>query len=328
MSSTSQPKDFSDLYTDLQNRVRASTGITATETQAKRYINIALQDMHLGSGEKFGWAERNSILRTRSNYSTGTVSVTQGSATLTGSSTLWSTNDSFGVANARRGGKIILSSSPIIYEVTSVASDTSLTLSTAFIGDTESGLSYIYFEDEFDLASDFLRPLDLEKFSDSLDLWLMSRIAFRRVTPNRRVTGRPQFCCLMDRPPVGNTTPRRRLRLDKDPNYVYLIPYAYVTSQLVVTAAGAAATDFVNDTDEPLVPLNYRHGIILHALKSWYRDKKDDARSAEVSAEYTDFLLRVNSDTEIGGNRARINTDLGRFFRAARTPYRRGYRGR
>jgi hypothetical protein len=49
VSSTSQLTTFSDIYTDLQNRVRVTTSVTATETQAKRYINIALQDMHLGT---------------------------------------------------------------------------------------------------------------------------------------------------------------------------------------------------------------------------------------------------------------------------------------
>lgn len=31
MSNISSPSDFVDLYTDLQNRVRVTTGITATE---------------------------------------------------------------------------------------------------------------------------------------------------------------------------------------------------------------------------------------------------------------------------------------------------------
>ncbi len=48
MSSTSQVTTFEDLYTDLMNRVRVTTSVAATLEQAKRYINIALQDIHLG----------------------------------------------------------------------------------------------------------------------------------------------------------------------------------------------------------------------------------------------------------------------------------------
>ena len=89
MSATSQPTDFSDLFTDLQNRVHVITGVTATANQAKRYINIALHDMHLGFGEKFYWAEREAQLITHAEYTTGTVAVTIGSTTITGTSTAW-----------------------------------------------------------------------------------------------------------------------------------------------------------------------------------------------------------------------------------------------
>ena len=58
MSATSQVTTYLDMFTDLQNRVHVTTGVTATQNQAKRYINIALIDMHIGFGEKFYWAER------------------------------------------------------------------------------------------------------------------------------------------------------------------------------------------------------------------------------------------------------------------------------
>ena len=47
MSSTTQLTDFLDLFTALQNAARETTGVTATENQAKRAINVALHDMHL-----------------------------------------------------------------------------------------------------------------------------------------------------------------------------------------------------------------------------------------------------------------------------------------
>src|SRR3990167_10782650 len=116
MSATTQPTDFSDLFTDLQNRVRVNTGVTATENQAKRYINTALQDMHIGFGEKFPWAERDDVLRTQAQYTTGTVTITKGSTALTGASTLWNTANSFSVNNVRVGGKITINGSTEVYE--------------------------------------------------------------------------------------------------------------------------------------------------------------------------------------------------------------------
>ena len=93
MSSTSQLTTFSDLYTDLLNRVRVTTSVSASVEQAKRYINIALHDIHLGFDYKLPWCERQSYLRTKAPYTTGTVQAVNGSGTLSGTGTAWNTNN-------------------------------------------------------------------------------------------------------------------------------------------------------------------------------------------------------------------------------------------
>ncbi|MGI9297617.1 MAG: hypothetical protein ACR2QC_06945, partial [Gammaproteobacteria bacterium] len=101
----------------------------------------------------------------------------------------------------------------------------------------------------------------------------------------------------------------------------------YVTSNLAVTSAGAEQTQLVNDTDEPIVPLQYRHAIVFHALYQLYRDKRDDARSQEAKAEYTDVMLRITGDQEIGRTRPQIRPRLGSYAQGAQRPYsRRGSR--
>jgi len=74
-----------------------------------------------------------------SAYSTGTVSVTQGSATVTGSSTVWTTNAAAG-GQFRTGGY-----GP--YEIQSVDSNTQITLVQPFGGATASGASYAVYKD-------------------------------------------------------------------------------------------------------------------------------------------------------------------------------------
>jgi flagellar hook-associated protein FlgK len=49
MSVTTQPTTFADLYTLVLNQVRSQTSQANTLSQAKRAVNMALQDMHLGS---------------------------------------------------------------------------------------------------------------------------------------------------------------------------------------------------------------------------------------------------------------------------------------
>lgn len=74
---------------------------------------------------------------TNANYSTGTITVTQDSATVTGSSTVWNTS-----TNAIAGEYIQLPDSKW-YRITAIASDTSLTIETTYEGSTASGQSYV-----------------------------------------------------------------------------------------------------------------------------------------------------------------------------------------
>lgn len=74
---------------------------------------------------------------TNSNYSTGTLSVTNGSSTVTGSSTSWLTT-----TNAEAGEYIQLPDSKW-YRIISIASNTSLTIETSYQGSTSSGQSYV-----------------------------------------------------------------------------------------------------------------------------------------------------------------------------------------
>lgn len=67
-------------------------------------------------------------------YSTGTVSVTNGNATVTGSGTAW-------VANSQASEGIWLPDGRL-YEIVSINSDTSLTISPNYLGTTQSGQDY------------------------------------------------------------------------------------------------------------------------------------------------------------------------------------------
>jgi len=398
MGTTTQLTDFRDLYTDLQNRAREQTGIAATENQAKRYINIALQDMHLGQGEKLSWAERTATLITKAQYTTGTAAIIQSGSAVTGAGTFWNTTSPAGnVVNVIAGGKIVFDGGKDVYRVASVASDTALTVASRFISTSVTAATYLYFEDEYELATDFLRPIDQQKFDNATSIDLVGRTEFRRRYPANKTTGKPHIGTIIDIPfeagatgsitaftnystlfagttlvvvsgvsglfsgqevvITGTTnyngtynvvtvtplsfyikkahvgtetgtwtrvTSERRLVLHPPPSEIQMIRYSYVTSNLGVTALGAPIKNLENDTDEPIVPLQYRHAIVFHALSHWYRDKKDDPRSQEVANEYTSIMMRVLSDSEIGGAKPQFRPRLGTYRRRAKRPWRGG----
>ena len=327
MSAVTQYTDFSDLYTAILSRVREQTGVTATTNQAKNYINTALYDLHVGMEEKFHWAERRSVLITHPRYSTGTVTISKGATSLTGIGTLWATAGSFGTNNMIAGGKIVIAGTSPVYEIASVTNDTAAVLTSRYVGDTVTAGTYVYFEDEYALASDFLRPVDLQTFDDDREIRIIDRREMRNRFPRNNTTGRPIAACFADSAFSGNTTPVRRIKLTPSPAEAYNIPYSYITSNLAVTSAGVAQGQLSADSDEPIVPLRYRHVILLHALYNWYRDRKDDARSQEVKAEYEALLTRMATGLEVGSPRPRIEIRNGGYHARAKSPWRGG-RGR
>lgn len=321
MAVTDQPTTFTELYTALLNRVRADTTVTATVNQAKRYLNIANHDLHIGFGESFPWAERSDVLRTKAPYSTGTISISKGSTALTGSSTLWNTNNDFSETNTIVGGKFNLGG-PDVYQIGTLTSDTAITLTEPFVSTTlASGTSYTYFEDEYDLNVDFLRPLDLRRFSSAASISLLDRRDFRRAFPRNNVTGVPRVAMIIDRVPASDATLTRRIRFHRPPNTTLLIPYTFVTNKLAISTSGVEAANLSADTDEPIIPVPYRHILILHALKNWYRDKKDDNRSQEVQGEWVDLMRRITGDQEIGGKRPVFRAKVAPIAMRARRPW-------
>src|SRR4051812_42486678 len=165
MSSTTEVRTFSDIYTEILNKMKQNTNVTAIINQAKRYANTGLHDMVFGFEYKLPWLERQGSLIVQGPYTTGTVALSIGSTSLVGTSTLWTTTNNYGVANARTTGKISFSDGNI-YPVTTVGGAGAITLGQRFVASAAlSAASYTYFEDEYDLASDFLKLVDVKRFS-------------------------------------------------------------------------------------------------------------------------------------------------------------------
>lgn len=323
MATTGQVRTFSELYSDLLNRVRAESSNTLNTTLAKRYINTALHDMHLGTREKFPWAERSAALITHAPYNTGTIAISQGSTTLTGTGTAWATANAFSENNARTTGRLVINGGPEVYNIASVDSDTQITLASKFVADTVSAGAYTYFEDEYALASDYLRPLSWKSFDINDEVEILDRGAFERRYVRNSTTGKPNVATLYDKPFGSDTAPVKHVRFHKPPDKAYKFDYRYITKYLAVNASGAELEELTSDTDEPILPLGYRHAIVFYALSEWYRDRRDDTRAGQALSRYTDIMIRITSDNEVGQQRPRIAPRLGGYVLSARAPYRR-----
>ena len=305
MATAGQPTTFAELYGDLLVRMRAdTTSAGAAETIAKRYLNIALHDVHIQ--QNWPWAERTATLITRPPYSTGTVSIASASrTTLEGNNTRWGLNLSgFAVTVATTGGKVYLSNGET-YLVSSVDSDTQITLNSRFTDGYNVASAYAlahggytYFQDEYALASDFFRLIDARQFSDVMQIPVLgSQDFYRRFPRNATRSGAPTHATLIELGPSGSTDWRPRVVFHPYPDQVYSIPYRYVTRNLAISSAGAGQTEMSANTDEPIIPVRYRHILLSYASFIWYRDQKDDQRSQEAYQEYVDGVKRAAGDT-------------------------------
>jgi len=294
MSSTGQVQDFSDLYKDLMIRMRDISDDANLIVVAKRLVNTALHDIIIS--DKYEWGKRFATLVTQPSYSTGTVAVSRGSTAVVGTSTAWATTNDMGIANARAGGKMKLGGE--VYEVSSVTDATNIVLASKFTRTTlASGSSYTYFEDEYDPESDFDEIISSYRMIGDIEVPIVHNDKFHRAFVRNDVVGQPQIATVIDRAFGSSTARVQKIVLAPSPNDFYSLRYKYSTKFLATSSAGVEQTQLVEDSDEPIIPLKYRHSIVLHALKMGFLTRKDDQRSQQLGAEYNELIQRMKVDT-------------------------------
>lgn len=325
MAAGDAAKTFSELRTDFLEGLKDVTSSSAINTIANRYLNSALQDMHM---ERWWWAERRSTIRTRPVYTTGTVAIAVTTLTtrkaVTGTDSLWNTNNSYTEKNAIAGDKMTIAGTYIPYIISAVGSDTGITLddTTPYVGtDAVTAGTYAIYQDEYALASDFDDVIDTRFFDEERRIELIGPQEFYRRYVRNIVRSTPKFASLIELGPSASAALRRRVILGPAPDKCYLIPYRYYTTNLAVSSAGVVAANLSADSDEPIVPLRFRKAVVYKAKELWYSDRKDDTRSGEAKAWYETIMLRARAAKSSTEDRPRLKSTASSYMRRARFPY-------
>lgn len=142
---------FTQVVDDCMKDSRESSGEDGVRSKYRSRVNqFYMRDLPMFGEHKF-WRRIGSITLT-TEYKTGTVAISAGGTTVTGTSTVWT--------SAMTGRKFTVSGNDEVYDFTYVSA-TSGTISPAFTGSAAvTGKSYSIFQDVYDLASDFLRITD------------------------------------------------------------------------------------------------------------------------------------------------------------------------
>jgi len=233
-----------DTYANIKTAVLAKIGITDDDvvTVVKQALNDVLEE--ICQAHNFSWLYGNSSFITVKPYTTGTVSVEEASATITGTDTVWT--------SSMVGRKFYCGNATYeISEVTTTPAMT-LTLSTVYAGDTDTSATYKIYQDEYSLASDVEDVLAVRQENNPQKIEKVGIEVIDKYYPQRISFGYPSIYSI-----VGyDSTYYIKIAVYPIPNQARNIYYRYKKR----------VTEMSADDSTPIVPLRYRWVLAKGAL--------------------------------------------------------------
>lgn len=169
---------FSTIYT----RIESLTNVTSQRALIKDAIQWGLDEL---TDRDLPYLMTESFFTTVAPYETGTVTATNGSKTITGSGTTFTT--------AMVGRKIRVDSQQAYYRISAYVSATEVTLEAPYQGTTTSGATYSIYKDEYKLAADVDTYKVLRQIEDSISLGSIEASAFDIYNPTPFSEGLPRY---------------------------------------------------------------------------------------------------------------------------------------
>lgn len=299
---------FEDIYTDVINRLGFKINDSALLTKVKNYIN----DNYKLIANKYDWRwlYAKSTITTIAVYETGTVSLTNGSAIVTGSGTTFT--------EAMEGKKFKSANWDEIYTIDSVESSTSLTLDNEFNGDTITAGTYDIFQDIYALPTDCDQIVSLRQHLNPIKLDNIGLRELFRLNPS---------------PIIEETDPTKYAYYEQDSSgnqQIILWPPPY--RQIILDIEyKKLITELSTTTDEPLIPEQYRQILKIMTMVDVYAHEKDDTRFqyfdakamamiAEMKGKFTNtddnkcFVPETKRQSSCSLQALANRYDLGDFF--------------
>jgi hypothetical protein len=293
-------RTFRELQDAVISRGKLDENKTAVRNEVKEKINTYYQ--YLAFKRAYRWSGETRPLLLREKYDTGTITVTNDSDTITGSSTSWTEFDHLWC-------HIRIGSQPRPYKIIRVASTTSITLDHPYVGDSASSVTYSIYRDEIGLYPDlqnirkFMVPGIAHRVEpcgpEDLDSCRM-RSPFR--------SGVPQLYTLNGQAIYTEKT-MATFNLDTDfweDNY-----FAIPRNKKLIIWPGIVSQDMIADVrytrvpppmnaddDEPLVPYENRRALVLGPLTEHYIVQRDAITQRMWEKENKQLLKEMESDVE------------------------------
>jgi len=256
-------------YSTIVSAITDKFGVTsaAMTTRVKIYVNLVQQRV-ASRTEQLDYLLKRGQIVCVAPYTTGTVAVSNGGTTVTGTDTVWATG--------MTGRKIRIAGRDEYYTLTYV-SPTSLTIDSAYVGDTETAATYSIFQDEFSLASDVEKIITITNPNRRKRIDYIDPLKFEELYLNSLVEGSPYI-----HTPAGRDSSNYiKVQLYPIPDDVYVLPYRY-RKQIA---------DLSGDSDVSAIPNKYHELLVLGGLAMCYEwDKKFN----QANGMWTQFDNMIN----------------------------------
>ena len=229
-------------YGTIQTDVLDKIGISDSDVEdvVEQSLNDILQE--ICQAYNFTWLYGDSSFITVAVYEAGTVTATEGSTTITGSSTIFT--------SGMVGRKFVCENAT--YDISAFVSTTEITLSTNYAGAGGSGLSYTIYQDEYSLASDCEDVLSMRQENHPYRLKKVGIEVMDSYYPQRSSFGYPVAYSI-----VGyDSSDYMVVALYPNPNVARNVYYRYKKR----------VTEMSADSDTPIIPLRYRWVLAKGAL--------------------------------------------------------------
>ena len=174
-------------YSTILTRVKEISNVTSRDDLIKDGIQMGLDRATMAD---LSYLMTEGIITTVAPYETGTVDVTNGSATVTGNSTVWTA--------AMVGRKIRIAGENAYYRIKTFSSATSIILDTIYQGTTKTlalgtNPTYSIYKDEYKLPADLDVYKVMRQIENNIALVGVESSAFDVYEPAPQSQGNPNF---------------------------------------------------------------------------------------------------------------------------------------
>lgn len=158
---------------NIAENIESMSLVTGQRSLVNDSIQIALN--RISQAHDWPYYMKEGVINTVAPYETGTVTVSNGSTTVTGSGTTFT--------SAMVGRKIRINNEPAYYRIASFSSTTSISLETPYQGSLTSGNTYIIYKDTYRLNADVDKTKKFVQIANGICLGDANPSAFDEVFP-------------------------------------------------------------------------------------------------------------------------------------------------